>query len=217
MPIDRRRLAYAADLDDVDVIAKIVREISPYVGVLKITPNMIIKGYLQHLRDLANIHDMLLFVDAKFHDIPNTVYLSVRAATQFADIVTVHVSGGAEMLKAAMKARDEVNTSTLLIGVTQLTSQTDSAVDSLAFSMSKTANDVGMDGVVCSGHEVAKIKEHYPQLKIVVPGIRMPGGETHDQARIVTPQEAIQKGADIIVMGRVITYAADRLKVLRGI
>ena len=166
-----------------------------------------------------------LFLDYKLHDIPSTVAGGVEGASLlFPKFITVHASGGREMLIAASEAarRVEANDSTnyrpKLLGVTLLTSIDRPAFNEIGFTgeprdlvikLTGICIDSGIDGVVCSGEEVAEIKSKYgDKIFTVVPGIRPSGIDSHDQKRVLTPGEAISRGADFLVVGRPI-YASE--------
>lgn len=166
-----------------------------------------------------------VFLDLKLHDIPNTVEKATRNLLEEPiDMLNFHAAGGSEMLQRV--ARIE-NKSTLLIGVTQLTSTSEEQMQkeqgiqlSLKESVLKYADlcmNSGLDGVVCSPHEVRDIKEKYAKAITVCPGVRLKGAESHDQVRIMSPKEAIQVGADYLVIGRNITEANDPKKILSQI
>lgn len=167
-----------------------------------------------------------VFLDLKCLDIPNTVAGAVRAAAALgADLLTVHASGGRRMLQAAVAARDETGTALQLFAVTVLTSQDASdlglagpdEVAALVMERARLAAACGLDGVVCSGLEVAGIKrEITPALRCLTPGIR-PAGTDDDQRRVVTPERAVRDGADLLVVGRPITRAADPAGAARAI
>ncbi len=165
-----------------------------------------------------------IFLDLKFHDIPNTVASAVRACANLGvDMLNVHASGGLEMMRAAVKAADEPGSPRpLVIAVTVLTSldkpalsellnrQDDYAVATHATHLARLAKTAGLDGVVCSAHEVAIIREACgPDFALVVPGIRPAGSAVGDQKRIMTPAAAAAAGAGYIVVGRPILDAAD--------
>ncbi len=170
-----------------------------------------------------------LFLDYKMHDIPNTVAGGIEgAATLFPRFITVHASGGSEMLIAAAEAARRAGGETekrpqgwgrpLLLGVTVLTSLDASALKEIGFAgepremvlrLAKIAADAGIDGVVCSGEEVGDIKSELgDKVFAVVPGIRPAGEDAGDQKRVLTPREAISRGADFLVVGRPV-YAAE--------
>ncbi|KWW10859.1 orotidine 5'-phosphate decarboxylase [Peribacillus simplex] len=171
-------------------------------------------------------HDV--FLDLKLHDIPNTVKMAMTGlATLGADMVNVHAAGGQRMMEAAMEGLDKGTSAgrerPLCIAVTQLTSTSEQQMNkeqsisgSLTDSVLRYARltqQAGLDGVVCSTHEVKNIHERIGQeFLTVTPGIRSAGGQTHDQKRIATPEQARGFGADAIVVGRAITGAKDPLK-----
>lgn len=159
-----------------------------------------------------------VFLDLKFHDIPNTVRQSARsAAASGASMITVHASGGVEMVRAAVEG---AGSGCKVMGVTVLTSL-DGA--SLAAAWGRPTLDVaeevlrlagicaeaGTHGIVCSGHEAAAIRSTFPMLAPLVPGIRFADGVVHDQARVITPRLAAQAGARYLILGRAVTGAVD--------
>jgi orotidine-5'-phosphate decarboxylase len=162
-----------------------------------------------------------LFLDLKLHDIPNTVAGGVRAAQACAPVfLTIHGSGGPAMVKAARKAADEAGGKRLqLLAITVLTSLDDRDLDAVgqhgsasdqALRLALLARDAGADGVVCSAHEIARLRTACgPDFKLVVPGIRPDWADAGDQKRVMTPREAVSLGADHLVIGRPITQAPD--------
>ena len=173
-----------------------------------------------------------IFLDLKFHDIPNTVAGAIRSASQLGvSYFNVHCGGGAEMLRAAVRARDEASRSTgrmpKLLGVTVLTSLDDEAVAEIGFPRSASAQvkhfvelaqGCGLDGVVCSTHELALVRQLAgPDFVTMIPGIRPIGSEAGDQKRTMTPAEASAAGAHCLVIGRPITGAPDPAEALRKV
>jgi orotidine-5'-phosphate decarboxylase len=164
-----------------------------------------------------------VFLDLKFHDIPNTVAGGVRnAAALGARLVTVHAAGGMAMLDAAVGAT--AGTGCGVLAVTVLTSMSSAEVadawgreEPLDLSdevvrLSSLAAAAGAHGVVCSGREAARVKaQHGSGLAVLVPGVRAAGGAVQDQARVVTPREAADAGATYIIVGRMVTAAPDRM------
>ena len=159
-----------------------------------------------------------VFLDLKYHDIPNTVAQAVRAAAAIgADLTNVHASGGPAMLKAASKAASE--SGVLLIAVTVLTSMDTTELAAVGLSCSpeeqvvrlaRLAQDNGVPGVVCSAREIVPIRKACgSDFVLVVPGIRPAGSSHGDQKRVMMPQQAAEAGATFIVVGRPITQAAD--------
>ena len=160
-----------------------------------------------------------VFLDLKFHDIPNTVRGGVRsAAAMGASLVTVHASGGRAMLEAAREGAGDSGLEVL--AVTVLTSmdatalggawgRDDVSVQQEVLRLAALAAEAGVAGVVCSGHEAAAVTSAYAQLGVLVPGVRPAGEASQDQARVVTPEGAQAAGARWIVLGRAVTGAAD--------
>jgi orotidine-5'-phosphate decarboxylase len=162
-----------------------------------------------------------IFLDLKFHDIPNTVAGAVAAAADLHSVamLTLHATGGVAMMKAAREALTGRKTRPLLLGVTVLTSLDAAALQQIgiretpasqALALAKLAKQAGMDGVVASAHEARPIRRACgPKFLIVVPGVRPADSSANDQSRIATPAEAIRAGADYLVIGRPITAAPD--------
>lgn len=169
-----------------------------------------------------------VFLDLKFHDIPNTVARACRAAADLGVwMLNVHALGGRAMLEAAREAIDSSSQSPLLIAVTILTSMKEADLKevginySVADQVQRLASLVKackLDGVVCSSHEVSKLRETLgDDICLVTPGIRPKGSEVGDQKRIMTPKEAVDLGASYLVVGRPITQAVDPMAVLTAI
>jgi orotidine-5'-phosphate decarboxylase len=171
-----------------------------------------------------------VFLDLKFHDIPKTVAGGVRSAAALgARLVTVHASGGSAMLRAAVEAAGDPDRCGILV-VTVLTSMTAADVgrtwgrqnDRLCvvdevLRLAELAKESGAFGVVCSGHEARKVKDQHASLAVLIPGVRLAGAPSHDQARVSTPAEAAAAGADFLVVGRAVTAAADRRSAMEQI
>ena len=170
-----------------------------------------------------------VFLDLKFHDIPNTVAGAVASASGLPNIrlLTLHASGGVEMMRAARAALLPKKKRPALLGVTILTSMDakgmrrvgfSGAPDSRAVALARLAKEAGLDGVVASAHEVRAIRRACgSKFLIVVPGVRPANSSTNDQARVATPSEAIRAGADYLVIGRPITAAPDPRAAARAI
>ena len=157
-----------------------------------------------------------LWLDIKTFDIPNTGFASIKSLRDLKNIsyITVHVSGGLEMLKAVKRAAKKYNKKLKILGVTVLSSFSDSTIKKIGHTKSikdivkkqaALANAAKMDGVVCSAHEIKFIKKICKRMEIITPGIRLRGDKLNDQKRVVTPREAFKNGATSIVMGRSIT------------
>ena len=169
-----------------------------------------------------------VFLDLKYHDIPNTVAAAVRAAAELGVwMVNVHASGGRRMMEAAAEALQGVSRRPLLIGVTVLTSMGDDDLRELGYtqtarervlSLAALAADSGLDGVVCSAQEAPALREQRGgDFCLVTPGIRLAGDDAGDQRRVLTPAQAVAAGADYLVIGRSITGASDPLAALQRV
>ena len=169
-----------------------------------------------------------VFLDLKYHDIPNTVAGACRAAAKLGVwMLNVHASGGEAMLRAAREALDAAAKKPLLIAVTVLTSLADADLARLGFSgtaaeaverLAALARACGLDGVVCSAQEAAQLRRaNGSAFKLVTPGIRLADSKPDDQSRTVTPAEAVRLGADYLVIGRPITHSRDPVATLETI
>lgn len=179
---------------------------------------------------VSSLHELGfdVFLDLKFHDIPNTVAGAVGAAADLGVwMVNVHASGGRRMMEAATNAVAQRGNKTQLIAVTVLTSMDQSDLADLAITESPAdrvlrlaalAKTSGMDGVVCSAQEATQLsREHGRDFSLVTPGIRMPGDDAGDQRRVVTPWDAIAGGSTHLVMGRSITGASSPAETVQQI
>ncbi|MBO4369170.1 MAG: orotidine-5'-phosphate decarboxylase [Desulfovibrio sp.] len=170
-----------------------------------------------------------VFLDLKFYDIPHTVGRAIASAKAIGvDIVTLHCQGGVRMLAQAVEEvageKKEKQPRPLLFGVTVLTSFAQGEMpgisltpETFAMNLAQIAAQTGLDGIVCSAKEVEAIKKTYPELLCLCPGIRPSWAQKEDQRRIATPKEAINKGADYLVIGRPILEAQDPFSALRTI
>jgi orotidine-5'-phosphate decarboxylase len=162
-----------------------------------------------------------IFLDLKFHDIPNTVAGAVRSAAALpkVELLTLHASGGPQMMRAAREALEPKSERPALLGVTILTSMDAACIASVglsgtpaerALALAQLAKESGLDGVVASAYEVAAIRKACgPEFLIVVPGVRPASADLNDQSRVATPAEATRAGANYLVVGRPITAAPD--------
>ncbi len=214
----------ALDVADADDARQMASRLAGHVGALKVGFELFVAEGPALVRGLvADGHR--IFLDLKFHDIPNTAAHAVRAATRIGAWMTnVHASGGEAMMRASIDAaRDEAAkigaTAPLVIGVTILTSLNDADLakigiagtsEDAAVRLAMLAREAGLDGVVCSAREAARIKrEAGADFLCVTPGIRPPWSPADDQKRTLTPAEALAAGADFLVVGRPITRADD--------
>ena len=168
-----------------------------------------------------------VFLDLKFHDIPNTTAMAVKAAAELGVwMVNVHCSGGLRMMSACREVLEQVQQPPLLIGVTVLTSMEqqdlaglglDVAPQEQVLRLGQLGREAGLDGLVCSAQEATAIKQLWPQAQLVTPGIRPAGSAQDDQKRILTPTQAMQAGADFLVIGRPITKAQNPQQALEQV
>ena len=165
---------------------------------------------------ISKLKDKEVFLDLKLNDIPNTCASAILSLKDLKNIsyLTVHISGGYEMLKEVKKAAKRINRKLKVLGVTILTSFSKSSIKKIGHTKSieelvkkqaALAKSTKLDGIVCSGHEASLIRKICKRMEIITPGIRLAGDEAGDQKRVVTPREAFKNGATAIVMGRSIT------------
>lgn len=213
----------AIDTPDIHRAAAIVRDVRGVAAGVKLGLEFFCaNGHAGVLRMAER--ELPVFLDLKLHDIPNTVAKAVEALAALEPaILTVHAAGGREMLAAAKAAAPP---STKVVAVTVLTSldQDDLAQMGIHGSPSKQverlarlAQDSGVDGIVCSGAEVAQAKAAWPDGFFVVPGVRPAGSDIGDQKRVVTPAQAMADGASVLVIGRPITGAPSPAQAIRDI
>lgn len=211
----RDRLIVAADLSSRDEILRLTDELSGVAGVLKIGLQAFVANGPELVREVV-ARGSRVFLDLKLHDIPNTVQRAVDEAARLGiAMLTVHASGGEEMLRAASRHDD-----LLVLGVTILTSLEADQLEAVGFTdpplvstvrLARLAAKSGLRGVVASPQEIAAIREIFgSKLTLVTPGIRPVGADAGDQRRVMTPAGAIRAGADYIVVGRPITGAKNR-------
>ncbi|MBB3060402.1 orotidine-5'-phosphate decarboxylase [Microbulbifer rhizosphaerae] len=218
----------ALDYDNADSALAMADRLDPQLCRVKVGKELFTAAGPQLVRELV-ARDFQVFLDLKFHDIPNTVAAAVRAAAELGVwMVNVHASGGSRMMRAAMKALEEFGESKpLLIAVTVLTS---TAPEELAetgvarplqdqvLALAGLAQRSGLDGVVCSAREAQLLRAASGgDFALVTPGIRPSGSAADDQRRVVTPEQALEWGADYLVIGRPITAAAEPAVALREI
>jgi len=226
------RIIVALDYPEAAPALALAARLAPDSCALKIGKELFVAAGPDIVRTLA-ARGYRVFLDLKFHDIPNTVAQACAAATRLgAWMLTVHASGGSAMLAAARSAVDTAAPESggkppLLIAVTVLTSLSALDLGDLGISdtpagqakrLARLAAANGLDGVVCSAVEAPTLRAATaPGFLLVTPGIRPAGSDADDQARVVTPEAAIANGADYLVIGRPITRAPDPVAVLRSI
>jgi orotidine-5'-phosphate decarboxylase len=199
--------------------------LSPELCRLKIGKELFTRAGPDLVEELQ-LRGFEIFLDLKFHDIPNTVAGAVRAAADLGVwMVNVHASGGRRMMEAARAALAGYQQVPLLIGVTVLTSMSNDDLVELGYRetagqrvlrLAQLAEECALDGVVCSAQEASELRRaHGEGFTLVTPGIRLAGDAAGDQRRVVTPAEAVQLGSDYLVIGRSITAAEDPLAALQ--
>lgn len=222
-PLTDNPLFLAVDTTDMRHARELIAACAPHIGGVKLGLEFFCRHGPRGIATLLPDH-MPLFLDLKLHDIPNTVWGAMRALHHLEPaVVTVHAAGGAAMLRAA---RDAALPQTKVIAVTVLTSMDDAdlgavgVADGPAAQVARLAaltRDAGVDGIVCSGAEVAAARDAWPGGLFVVPGIRPGGALEADQKRVMTPGAALAAGARVLVVGRPITEAPDPAAAARAI
>jgi orotidine-5'-phosphate decarboxylase len=205
----------ALDTPDIARARAIAQRVRHHVGGIKLGLEFFMANGRSGVRDMAEI-GLPIFLDLKFHDIPNTVAKAIQALRPLEpSILTVHAAGGRAMMEDAKAAAP---TGTKVVAVTMLTSLDGPDLRSIGLApdpheqvvrLTELAREAGIDGVVCSGAEVAAARAAWPQGFFVVPGVRPSDNARGDQKRVVTPREALDAGASILVVGRPITQADD--------
>ena len=222
------RVIVALDFDDADKAMALVDQLDPAACKLKVGKEMFTLFGPEFVKSLiAKGFD--IFLDLKFHDIPNTVAKACKAAAEMGVwMVNVHASGGMEMMKAAKNAiAGSSHPQTKLIAVTVLTSMDQAQLNDVVPEVSPAEQvkqlaqltaDSGLDGVVCSAKEAVMLREtHNDEFLLVTPGIRPAGADVGDQKRVMTPVDAIDAGVSYLVMGRPITQAENPLAALQSV
>jgi orotidine-5'-phosphate decarboxylase len=215
----RDRLIVALDVPSAAQARQIVQTLGETVTVYKIGKQLFTAEGPGIVRDLVS-SGRKVFLDLKFHDIPNTVAGAVSSAAELGvSMLTVHASGGSKMLKAAVDAAGQSDAKPMVLAVTVLTSLSDSDMQEVGVSgnvltqvlrLGALAKSAGCVGLVASAHEARDLRRELGKgFEIVTPGVRPDGATKGDQARVLTPAEAIQAGATRLVVGRPITEAAN--------
>jgi orotidine-5'-phosphate decarboxylase len=225
--LDNRRIVVALDVPEGPAALALAARLDPALCRVKVGKELFVSAGPAVVESLQRA-GFEVFLDLKFHDIPNTVAAACRAAAKLGVwMVNVHASGGAAMMQAAREAVSSSAKAPLLIGVTVLTSLKDAELAAIGWTgsaadnvlrLARLAHASGLDGVVCSAQEAASLRATIgPGFVSVTPGIRLAGGDAGDQARVVTPEDAVRAGAHYIVIGRPVTQAADPAATLRAI
>jgi len=229
----RERLVLALDVDDFKKAEELVGGLIDYVGAFKIG-NQLFTAEGPKVVDMVNKKGGKVFLDLKFHDIPNTVARAAEVATKLGvSIFNVHTSGGYEMMKAAAEATAKISQELairkpIILGVTLLTSINQEILEKeigiikrleeQVVHLAKLAKASGLDGVVASSWEIKEIRKACGEdFVILTPGIRPAGQSSDDQKRVMAPQEAIKLGANFLVVGRPIRNAANPVEAAKQI
>lgn len=219
------KIIVALDVPDARAADKLLNDLGDSVTWIKIGLQLFTAEGPSLVRDIRN-RGYKVFLDLKFHDIPNTAFGAVRSAVDLGvDMTTIHLFGGQPMIGTTVEAAK--GSSLLVLGVSVLTSFNQEQLTGIGVSaevgdqvqkLVQLGYDVGLRGVVCSPHEIARLRKQFgDDLTIVTPGVRPAGSDKGDQQRVMTPGEAIKEGASYLVIGRPITGAADPAAAARKI
>jgi orotidine-5'-phosphate decarboxylase len=225
--LDNKRIIVALDVPEADAALALAARLDPKLCRVKVGKELFVAAGPAVVARLQE-RGFEVFLDLKFHDIPNTVAGACRSAARMGVwMMNIHASGGSAMMRAAREAVDGVARPPLLIGVTILTSLADAELVQVGFTgtaadnverLARLARASGMDGVVCSAQEAPVLRRATGgDFLLVTPGIRLPSDARADQARTVTPREAVRAGSNYLVIGRPITGAGDPAATLESI
>jgi len=212
----RAPIAVAIDAPDLDTAARWADQVAPHVSTLKVGLELYLRFGPDAVASVRGPRGADVFLDLKLHDIPATVGGAARSVARVRpELLTVHAAAGPAAIQEAVQALP----GTTIVGVTVLTSLDDGALARIGMTgpvrdavlrLAVLAVSAGARGLVCSPREVAAVRSEVGKdITLITPGIRPPGQASHDQARVATPQEALSAGADLLVIGRPITGAAD--------
>jgi len=226
------KIIIALDYADKESAITMAKQLSPQLCRIKIGKELFVNTGPQLVEEIAKM-GFDIFLDLKFHDIPNTVAGACRAAANLGVwMVNVHASGGIKMMEAAREAIANSSHKPLLIAVTILTSLDNIALKEIGYHLdtqqqvlrlAKLAKQAGLDGIVCSPLETQLIRSEITQAEndkeflLVTPGVRPKGSKVNDQSRIMTPNQALESGSNYLVIGRPITAVENPLKALEQI
>lgn len=215
----RSRLIVALDVSDRSEALRLVKQLHRRVGLFKVGLELFTAEGPGLIREIRHRGEKI-FLDLKLHDIPNTVAGAVRSAARLeVEMLSVHASGGRAMLQRASRSLEDIDSPPLLLAVTALTSLSPEDVRGLGIAgeveewvdrLAEMAIGAGIRGLVCSPLDATRLRRIYgPRIRIITPGVRPTGGQAQDQSRTATPLQAIQTGADYLVVGRPILQAPD--------
>ena len=215
----RNPIIAALDVPDAEAALNLARQLAPAVGAFKIGKELFVGAGPDIVRAIRD-EGGTVFLDLKFHDIPNTVARAVAAAARLdVAMLTIHTSGGRDMMVAAEAAAQEMDNPPLVLGVTVLTSMDGNDLSEIGLAenpatqverLAQLAAGADLRGLVCSPREISTLRKVLPrEVQLVTPGIRPKGSDADDQKRTLTPADAITAGADWLVIGRPITAAKN--------
>jgi len=226
------RIIIALDVNTLKEEERLLDILSPHIRIFKIGIELFYSCGVKAV-ELVKKYDKEVFLDLKFHDIPNTVYAASKVAAKLGVFMfNVHASGGIDMMKKAVEGAEEESEKLgvarpNILGVTVLTSMDlealkktgiDKSPEEQVLNLARLAKEAGLDGVVASPEEIVSIRKNIGKdFLIVTPGVRPEGSDAGDQKRAAAPKEAFERGADYIVIGRPVTKAKDPVKVLQSI
>ena len=222
----KEKILLVLDVSSREEAMKLVRPLYEHVGMFKVGMQLFTAEGPSLVREIVDLGGKV-FLDLKFHDIPNTVSHGVLEAAKLGvSLLTIHAAGGRVMMETVAKELQDKfgDRKPMVVAVTVLTSLNDAGLSEVGIArpmtqqvvaMAKLAEECGIAGVVCSPQEIQLVRRAVgPNFKIVTPGIRMPGQSANDQQRLATPREALAAGADYIVVGRAVTAAPDPCQAL---
>ncbi len=230
---NENRIIVALDVDRLSRAKEIIKSIK-YDVIYKVGMEFFYSFGMDGFKELKKIKpEIKFFLDLKLHDIPNTVANSLKPLISKINpyMLTLHITGGNKMLHEAVNVANKIvkknkTKKPIILGVTLLTSLKKQDLISLGLGkdinkvvikLASVAKQSGLDGIVCSAKEIKDVRKYFNDLKIITPGIRFKNDNKEDQARVMSPAEAIKAGADYIVMGRPIIKAKDPNKIIRKI
>jgi orotidine-5'-phosphate decarboxylase len=217
----KEKILLVLDVSSKEEAMKLVRPLYEHVGMFKVGMQLFTAEGPSLVREIVDLGGKV-FLDLKFHDIPNTVSHGVLEAAKLGvSLMTIHAAGGRAMMETVAKELQDKfgSRKPMVVAVTVLTSLNEAGLAEVGLArpmsqqvvaMAKLAEECGIAGVVCSPQEIHLVRQAVgPNFKIVTPGIRMPGQSANDQQRLATPREALTAGADYIVVGRAVTASPD--------
>ena len=221
--MEKKKLIFCAlDFTNLEESINFTNKIKNHIGGVKLGLEFFTKNGPNGVEKIKKI-GLPIFLDLKFHDIPNTVKQSIKNVLDLSpDYITVHLSGGYQMIKEL----NDIKRKTKIIGVSMLTSLDDKDLKNMGVNFGKQnfINNLvkigvkaGIDGIVCSPKEVKYLKKSYKNLIFVTPGIRLPTENRDDQKRVESPKFAVEAGSDILVIGRSITKSKNPVNTLKKI